>query len=290
MSVVTHRLDGSGGAPASRTPAGWIRLGARLGYLTKGAVYVLIALLAARAAWIGESASGYRGAMWAVVDRPVGTALLAAVAVGLAAYAAWRVVQAAYDTEGCGKSLKGLATRAGYLLSGLAYAGLVVAALRILVGVARRRRHADDAYVRGWTEVLMQQPYGRWLVAAAGTGVVVFGLAQLRKTWTGALRDEGDLSDMSRRRYRRALWFGRIGAGARGLVFLLIGGWLVVAGWTADPAAARGLGGALDTLAQHTYGTWLLGIAALGLLAYGLYQFTLAGYDPSLKRSRPYSM
>jgi len=279
---VTRTHDSPGETPSSKgEPAKWVRLGARLGYFAKGAVYVLIAFLAARAAWIGGSASGPRELLWTVAEQPVGMVLLAGVAIGLTAYSLWRFTQCIADTEVRGRSFRGLCARAGYLGSGLVYGGLVLAAARILTGVARRRQRPDDAYVRGWTSTLMQQPWGQWLVAAVGIGVIVFGLAQLRKTWTGVFRDEGDLSRMSARRHRRAVWFGRFGAAGRGVVFVIIGVWLIVAAKNADPADARGPGGALDTLALQPYGPWLMGGAAVGLFGYGLYQFTLAGYDPT---------
>ena len=45
-----------------------------------------------------------------------------------------------------------------------------------------------------------------------------------------------------------------------------------------DPNEARGLGGALQSLAQQPYGPWLLAIVALGLVAHGVYNFILSQY------------
>ena len=59
---------------------------------------------------------------------------------------------------------------------------------------------------------------------------------------------------------------------------LLIGFFLAQAGWQADSSEAKGLGGALATLAQQPYGPWLLGITALGLICYGIYCGVVAGY------------
>jgi hypothetical protein len=38
------------------------------------------------------------------------------------------------------------------------------------------------------------------------------------------------------------------------------------------------LGGALDALARQPYGPWLLGTVAIGLIAYGIYEFVKARY------------
>lgn len=69
---------------------------------------------------------------------------------------------------------------------------------------------------------------------------------------------------------------GRIGIGARGLVFALIGAFLVQAALQRDANQARGLDGALAALAQWPGGPWLLTFAALGLIVFGLYSILCA--------------
>ena len=58
----------------------------------------------------------------------------------------------------------------------------------------------------------------------------------------------------------------------------MIGAFLVMAGIRARPETARGLGGALASLAQQPFGPWLLGLVALGLIAYGIFALTEARY------------
>lgn len=71
---------------------------------------------------------------------------------------------------------------------------------------------------------------------------------------------------------------GRFGLAARGVVFSIIGGFLIVAAVQSDPNESRGLGGALRALAEQPYGPWLLGVTAAGLIAYGIYSVMLARY------------
>ncbi|NIP79014.1 MAG: DUF1206 domain-containing protein, partial [Gemmatimonadetes bacterium] len=68
---------------------------------------------------------------------------------------------------------------------------------------------------------------------------------------------------------------GRMGLAARGVVFVIIAGYTVTAALQSDPSEARGLGGVLS-LMQDT--PWLLGLVALGLLGYGLYNLVRARY------------
>jgi hypothetical protein len=83
------------------------------------------------------------------------------------------------------------------------------------------------------------------------------------------------MSDKERKLVKVA---GRVGYVARGIVFGLTGLFLVVAGVQARPDQARGLGGALATLASQPFGPWLLGLVGVGLIAYGVYMLLAARY------------
>ena len=59
----------------------------------------------------------------------------------------------------------------------------------------------------------------------------------------------------------------------------VVAGFLVVeAAVRYQPAKSTGLDGALRTLAQQSYGPWLLGALAIGLIAFGLYGLASARY------------
>ena len=77
---------------------------------------------------------------------------------------------------------------------------------------------------------------------------------------------------------RWVTWLGRAGYIARGIVFGLIGLFLIGAALHRDAGEARGLDGALVALAQQPVGPWLLGAVAIGLVAYGLFMFAEARY------------
>jgi hypothetical protein len=76
-------------------------------------------------------------------------------------------------------------------------------------------------------------------------------------------------------------WGGRAGlAGhlARAVVFTLIGIFVIKAALDYDPNEAIGLDGALQKLAHATYGPYLLGLTAAGLLCYAFYCLVDARY------------
>jgi hypothetical protein len=71
---------------------------------------------------------------------------------------------------------------------------------------------------------------------------------------------------------------GVVGHCARFVVFVLIGIFAVKAAVDYNPKDAVGLDGALQKLAHRSYGPWLLGITAAGLVAYAVYCFFDARY------------
>ncbi len=62
------------------------------------------------------------------------------------------------------------------------------------------------------------------------------------------------------------------------MVFLVIAGFLVTAAYQSDPSEARGLGGALLALQAQPFGRALFGLVALGLGAFGAFEFAEAKY------------
>ena len=257
----------------------WIVRVVRVGFAAKGLVYLVIGTLALRAALgAGGSTTDTRGALQAILRQPFGRVLLLATALGLAAYAAWRVVQAILNPERVPPGPRGLGTRLARFGSGVVYGSLAFAAVRMLIGFGRAM--AEGREVRDWTRRAMMQPMGRWLVAAAGAGVIAYGLYQLFRAARGSFRRKL-VFDGAGAKATASSWMvraGRIGIAARGFVFLLIGGFLLVAAMRIDPDEAKGLGGALAALARAPYGPLWLGTVAMGLVAYGLFQLVEARY------------
>ena len=124
----------------------------------------------------------------------------------------------------------------------------------------------------------MAQPFGQLLVGAVGLGFIGFGIYQIYKAYTGKFREELMQDQMTGNVETFAVRTGQIGLSARGIVFGIIGIFLIQAALNSNPSEARGLGGAFNALAEQTYGQLALGIVALGFAIYGLYMFVLARY------------
>src|SRR4051794_6151343 len=174
----------------------WVEHLARFGYATKGVVYILIGALAVLAALAaGGQTTDTRGTFQEIYSKPFGEVLLGAVAIGLAAYALWRVTQAIVDAEGKGKDLKGILIRIGYAASGLIHAGLAFSAARLVLG--EREESSERAHKTRASEI-MHLPFGRLLVGLAGAGFVGFGLYQIYKGYKAKFRKRLEVGAMSR--------------------------------------------------------------------------------------------
>ena len=255
----------------------WIERLGRLGYIAKGIVYILVGVLAAEvAAGVGGETTDTRGALQAILQAPFGRFLLFVITVGLAGYALWRFAQAGLDTDGKGTDAKGILIRSSYAMIGAVYAGLALTALRLALGSGDNS--STDAKTRDWTAWLLGKPLGPWLVGLAGLVVIGVGINQFVQAYTARFRQNLKVGTLG---YERAQWVthvARLGFTARGVVFGIVGVFLIVAAIRAQPGEARGLGGALETLAKQPFGPWLLGIVSLGLIAYGLFMLIQARY------------
>lgn len=264
-------------APVSEPTRRWIVAAAKLGYAAKAIVYATIGVVALlAAAHIGGHTTGSHGAFVAILSQPFGRVLLGMLGVGLAAYAFWRLVQAVMDADHRGSNLKGLSARVGVAFAGLVYAGLAFSALRLFFGLGAQLSEEQEA--KSWTAMLLAQPLGRWIVAAAGIAIVILAIHEayvaLRANFVSKLKLE-QAGPGTRTFVVRCAQIGHL---ARAVVFAIIGLFLVEAAIHSDPREARGLGGALYALEQQAYGDWLLATVAAGFIAYAAYLLLLIVY------------
>jgi hypothetical protein len=260
---------------ATRSSAGKIAWLARSGYAARGVVYLIVGGLAVLAALGGGQTTDSKGALLTILQQPFGDVLLGLVALGLVGYAIWRLVQAVMDTDHHGTDAKGLAIRGGLLVSAVTHTLLAFFALSLIFGWGTGGGGGGDGGARDWTAWLLQQPFGRWLVGLVGAAVVGAGIAHMVKGYKAHFEK---YLEMDRRTLDKASPICRFGLIARGVVFLIIGGFLLVAAWRFSSGDVVGLQGALQTLQQQPYGWILLGIVALGLFAFGVYSLIEARY------------
>ncbi|MCB0065394.1 MAG: DUF1206 domain-containing protein, partial [Caldilineaceae bacterium] len=104
------------------------------------------------------------------------------------------------------------------------------------------------------------------------------GCYQFYRAYSAKFKEKLKLNEMSATERTWSLRSGRVGFAARGVVYLIMGWFLMQAALTQNSEQAGGIGQALRELAQQPYGPWLLGVVAVGLVAYGFFCFILARY------------
>jgi hypothetical protein len=259
----------------------------RLGYIVRGLVYGMIGVLAVQVATNrGGSLADTQGAIVALGQTSVGGILLYAILVGLIGYALWGLIRAIFDPLHKGSDLKGIGERIGFAISGISYGLLALATYRLITGAANAAHNgAQTSQTQQATASILSNSWGPLAVGAVGVIIVGVGLLQIVQGLGPSFERQFQLFDLSGEQRTWIERLGRFGTAARGVVFGMIGVFLFLAAYHHDPSQAQGIDGVLAALLQEPYGPWLLGIVALGLIAFGIYS-AVCGILLRFRRSR----
>ncbi len=254
----------------------------RIGYAVRGLIYVVMGVLTLQVALgrSGGTLASPQDAIAAIGRQPSGKLLLWIVLVGLVSYALWGVIRAVFDPLHKGDDPKGLIIRFGYLISAFGYAILAFPTYGYITGTSQP---IGGAQAGTFIASIMPLPWGRWIIGILGLIVIADGLYQVYLGYKA--RFDRPLRDYARTRQevKVATDVGRFGTAARGIVFALVGGLITLAAYQANPNQPVGINTALATLMRQPYGVWLLGVVALGLIAFGAYSL-LSGVLFRLRR------
>jgi len=238
---------------------------ARAGLVARGIIYILIgwiAILVAAGHSSREADQG--GALQLLAGKPYGMASLWLLGIGFACYALWRFSEAAFGVTGEGN---GAGPRLKSLFRGLVYAGFAYLTFQVISGA-----HSSEATKQqDVTASVMHHAGGRWLVGIVGLIIVIAGVALIAQGIRHKFMKQLQTSQMSARTRRTVELLGMIGTTARGVVFALAGALVIDAAVTYNPSKAGGVDKALLTLRDQPFGGFLLGLAAAGLIIFGIY-------------------
>lgn len=249
----------------------------RAGFVARAVTYGVvggIALALAIGAGAAPEAPNQQGALALIASAPLGRVAVAVAAVGLLAYALWKLGQAVFGRgpEGGGgpKATDRIANAAG----GVAYLAFFAVAVRILFGSSSSGSNDASqaaAGALGW-------PGGSVLVAIAGGVLIAISGYQIYDAVCGNFSKDSKVREMSQVERPAFMVLGRIGLVARALVFVLIGYFLVKTAIDFNAHDAVGLDGALANVHEEPFGPWLLGLTAGGLLVFAVYSLFEARY------------
>jgi hypothetical protein len=242
---------------ASDSPAA--RALARAGLAARGILYILLGWVAILVA-LGQTSrqADQQGALQLLAGKPYGLVSLWLLAIGFAGYALWRLSEAAFGVTGEGN---GAGPRLKSLVRALVYAFFAYLTFKVISGAPGNETKKQQDL----TATVMHHAGGRWLVGIVGLIIVI--AEGIRAKFMKYLQ----LSQMSPRMRRLVKWLGVTGTTARGLVFALAGVLVIEAAVSYQPSKAGGIDKALLTLRDQPFGEFLLILAALGLIIFGIY-------------------
>lgn len=260
-----------------RTPArALLELASRIGYASRGAVYLSMGFIALMAALdLTPRAAGAVGAMQAWADWPAGLTLIALVGWGLMAFALWRMLQAVFDADGHGTRPRALLIRGGQLISGVIHAAMALSAFELADGLEDLADLDEEGAAREAAQTVLAIPGGDWLLIGAGGFILVVGIGNILQ---GLFYDFSKRLACSEAACRWAVPLGKAGYLGRGVAFAPAGFFLAEAGFDTRASAVHSLGGALQTLEAQPFGPLVLSLTALGLIAFGLFALVEARY------------
>jgi len=247
---------------ASHGPAA--HLLARAGLTARGVIYILIGWVAVLVA-LGRSSreADQLGALQLLAGTSYGLISLWLLAIGFAAYALWRLSEAAFGVTGD----PGVGPRLKSLGRAIVYAFFSYLTFTVIAGTA----HSQSKKQQDITATVMRHTDGRVLVGLIGAAVVVAGVVLVIEGARKKFMKDLMTGQMSPRVRSLVKWLGMIGTIARGLVFALAGIGVVAAAVTHKAADSGGVDRALLTLRNQPFGEFLMLLAALGLLIFGIY-------------------
>ena len=248
----------------------------RFGLAATGFVYVSVGflLLASAVGMRGEAVDPH-GVLYVLAQQPFGRIWLILIGAGLWAFVGWRVLQAVFDVDREGSTLRGWAVRTGLAFNGLAYAVLAAGVFELLDEVQPRMGAEQLAENQEKAAMLLGLPFGGVALICVGLGIAAVGIGNIAN---GLVTDFAATLSCSKRVCRWAEPLARIGYVARGLAYLPLALFVTLGGWRARSSEVQTFASALDALQRQPGGAVMLVLTAAGLMAFGAYAFVEARF------------
>lgn len=260
---------GMAGRRAANSKA--LKIAARVGFVARGAIYLLIGFIALEIAFGKGGQADRGGALAQIATKSYGTFVLWVLVVGFAGLALWRFSEAAFGAVGpdgheASERLKSLARA-------LLYSSFFVTTLQYVIGSSSSATANGNSQSRSLTARVMEHNGGRLLVGLIGLVVMVIGAMLAREGWKKEFLKRMNFFGASAGVRSLVEKLGVVGGVARGAVVVVAGVFLIIAAVRFSPSKAEGIDGSLRAFAHTPLGPVLLILVALGLVAFGLFSW-----------------
>jgi hypothetical protein len=163
-----------------------------------------------------------------------------------------------------------------YFLSGLAYASVTFAAVKMALW---QQGGGDGSSQQDLAAMLLARKGGQWLTGIAALILLGTGLYQLYYGWSEKYRSHITEHQVGTAHASLLLNSGKAGYIARGAVWIIIAYLLFRAALSARASEAGNTSDAFRFLKESPLGSFLLGAVGLGFIAYGIFNFLRARYE-----------
>ena len=244
----------------------WAEWLPKAGWLARGFVYAFMGWTVLIISFQKDSAdeASSKGAVVALADQPFGKIIIGALAIGLAALVVWQALTLALmrDTDA-----KAWFKRLSAVTTMVIYAGLAFTATRAALGMSSDNGGGIERISKG----LLSSTPGRIVVFVGGA--IALGVAGYRayKGWEHKFLKHLDLDGCDPGRRKLIARLGAVGYVGRAFVVGLVAVFAMWAAVTADPDNAVGFDQGLRKVSVTSWGFFLVALAGLALIAYGLF-------------------
>ncbi len=245
---------------------------ARAGYGARGVVFLMVAALALFSGFAGAEPDT-NSVLETLLQQPFGRIWIGLIGLGLAGFVVWRLAQSLANADGQDDDAKGYAIRAALFGSAITYAGLAMTS--ILMALQMSNGSGGSGGEEGIAAWVMSQPFGRYLAGIIGIGFIIGGIVTAMK---GIKRSFGRYLELDAEKNSPAVLISIYGLVARGVVFGIIGVLFLYAAFNVNPEQAGGMAKAMAWLRELPFGGIIYAVVAVGLAAFGIYNFVEARY------------
>lgn len=234
-----------------------MEVAARIGWLARGALYLLLAVLVAGIPTGGGGEKvDKQGAFEALADTSHGTWLLGALCAGMAGFAGFRLWAAA---TGSGEKTS---RRLGWVVSAVVYLFFASAAFDVLRGAG-----SDGGQEKALTARVLTWSWGHLLVAGVAVLMLAVAANYVRKGVKERFLRDIDEAAVPDSLHGPVRALGVVGWLGRALVWTLVAFFLLRAAIQHDPNEPVGLDESLHALMGQGWGVALLWVAVAGMVS-----------------------
>lgn len=252
----------------------WTLRAAKFGYVIRGIIYLFAGLLGLQLALgIRESGGSLTEAIVFISKQNFGRFFLVVIITGLLSYSLWGILRGVFNVFEKEDNISGYLTRLGYLSSAVSYGAFAFIALAVLQGFDVLRAGGEHAQM---SQTLLKIPFGRELLIIIGLCWVISGVVQASDALRAKFKENLKVSEIRKQVKHWPVLIGKVGILSRGIIFSLVGYFIIQAALDFDPKDAYGSGEVLEFLSHLTFGPLIVGVLSVGILSFGCFSIISA--------------